>query len=95
MLNFNLETFVYFLKNQPLDDSIKSYFNDVIYYFDQTFGGCGCSRKARQETAEAFFQNKIKTTDDSILLIIKNYSQIKDTDLLSFVTSDNTVFKQI
>lgn len=89
---FNIKDFVIFLRKMNNLDPIRIYFNDVIHFYEQSLGGCGCNRKAREDRSEIVFVEKINTCPSDYIKGIKEYLNVEK---IFFVRRDNFIFKNL
>lgn len=90
---FNLDLFVNFLKtNNYASNRSLSAFQDVVKYFDNSLGGCGCNRNVRVQFANDFYENTIKSLDEQNA---KNLKEINLTKKIVFLDRNNNVLKEI
>lgn len=87
---FNIKNFVDILNTLDHSNMIRIYFNDVIHFYNQSLGGCGCNRKAREDKAEIVFIEKITNLDSER---VEDLKKIIDCKLINFIRRDNFIFK--
>ncbi|NBP01173.1 MAG: hypothetical protein EBU90_13750 [Proteobacteria bacterium] len=77
-ITFNLESFALFLKKHNFASNANlSTFGEVIRYFDNSLGGCGCNRNVRAQFANDFYENFIKSIDEQKVQHLKELSFTK------------------
>lgn len=90
---FNIESFVEFLKKNNYSSNAKiNKFSDIVKFFQNSLGGCGCNRKTRAQFANDFYENSIKNN-----LSIEDQAFIKELSFsknIVFVDKNNLNFKQ-
>lgn len=90
---FNLESFVEFLKKNNFESNQKlNKFSEIVKFFENSLGGCGCNKNTRVQFANDFYENYIKssmTQEDASLLKELGFSK-----KIAFIDRNNFSFKE-
>jgi hypothetical protein len=90
---FNLESFVEFLKKNNFNSHQRlNKFSEVVKFFDNSLGGCGCNKNTRVKFANDFYFNFIKESTDHIDGVI--FKELSFSKQIVFVDKNNTIIKQ-
>jgi len=93
LVTYNLESFVEFLKKNNFQSNEKiNKFSEIVKFFDNSLGGCGCNRNTRVQFANDFYSNFIRSsTSEEDISIIK---ELTFSQKVVFVDSQNVVVKE-
>ena len=93
LTTFNIESFVEFLKKNNFSQNQRlTKFSEIVKFFENSLGGCGCNRATRANFANDFYKNFIKdNTHEEDGLYIKELTFSKK---IIFVDNTNLNFKE-
>lgn len=92
-VNLDLKSFVNLLENDKNDK--LNHWRDLIPIYNNTLGGCNCSRKSREAGALATFISKINDTNTNKPELIQELKQVLNTEKIFFIYKEGTVFLEV
>jgi hypothetical protein len=90
---YSIESFVEFLRKNNFSQNQKlSKFSDIVKFFENSLGGCGCNRDTRVQFSNDFYKNFIKDqTSPEDATYIKELTFSKK---IIFIDNNNFNFKE-
>lgn len=93
LITYNIDLFVNFLRTNNYKSNPKLiYFQDVVKYFENSLGGCGCNKNVRVQFANDFYENMVKSLNEQN---IKDLKEVNFAKKIIFMDRNNNVLKEI